>query len=55
MRTIGNAVRTMAYGTALMLMALPEISAAAEHGGMQHGDHADKKGSATFSHTLTKY
>jgi hypothetical protein len=43
MRTIGKAVRTAACGTALALMALPGISAAAEQGGMggiQHGDHA---------------
>jgi len=43
MRTIGKAVRTALCGTALMLMALPGISAAAEKGhegmsGMQ-GDH----------------
>ena len=40
MRTIKKAVRTVVCGTALMLMALPGISAAAEHGGMggmQHG------------------
>lgn len=40
MRTIGKAVRTAVCGTALMLMALPGISAAAEQGGMggmQHG------------------
>lgn len=46
MRTIGKAVRTAACATALMLMALPGISAAAEHGGMggmQHGDHAGMK------------
>jgi hypothetical protein len=46
MRTISNAVRTAVCGTALMLMALPGISAAAEHGGtggMQHGDHAGMK------------
>ncbi|MDD5761232.1 MAG: hypothetical protein PHP88_01815 [bacterium] len=46
MRTIGKAVRTAACGAALMLMALPGISAAAEHGGMggmQHGDHAGMK------------
>ena len=46
MRTIGKAVRTAACGTALMLMALPGISAAAEQGGMggmQHGDHAGMK------------
>jgi hypothetical protein len=46
MQTIGKAVRTAACGTALMLMALPGISAAAEHGGkggMQHGDHAGMK------------
>ena len=33
MRTIGKAVRTVVCGTALMLMALPGISAAAEPGG----------------------
>ena len=46
MRTIGKAVRTAVCGTALMLMALPGISAAAEQGGMggmQHGDHAGMK------------
>jgi hypothetical protein len=46
MRTIGKAVRTAACGTALMLMALPGISAAAEQGGMsgmQHGDHTGMK------------
>jgi hypothetical protein len=40
MRTVGKAVRTVVCGTALMLMALPGISAAAEQGGtggMQHG------------------
>ena len=40
MRTIGKAVRTAVCGTALMLVALPGISAAAEQGGMggmQHG------------------
>ena len=44
MRTIGKAVRTAVYGTALMLVALPGISAAAEPGGgkgMHEGhDHA---------------
>jgi hypothetical protein len=34
MRTIGKAVRTAAFVMVLMLMALPGISAAAEHGGM---------------------
>jgi hypothetical protein len=34
MQTIGNAVRTAVCGTALMLLALPGISTAAEHGGM---------------------
>ncbi|MCL5884973.1 MAG: iron transporter [Deltaproteobacteria bacterium] len=34
MRTIGKSVRTVVCGTALMLMALPGISSAAEHGGM---------------------
>ena len=43
MRTIGKAVRTAVCGTALMLMALPGISAAAEQGGTQHGDHGGMK------------
>jgi hypothetical protein len=49
MRTISGAVRTAVCGTALMLMALPGISAAAEHGGtggMQQGasgDHGSMK------------
>jgi len=34
MRTISQSVRTAVCGTALMLMALSGISAAAEHGGM---------------------
>jgi len=55
MRTIGKAVRTAICGTALMLMALPGVSAAAEKGGMggmQHGgtgDHDTKKGEMIFS------
>ncbi len=43
MRTIGEAVRMGALVTALMFMAAPGISAAAEHdgmGGMWHGDYA---------------
>ena len=46
MRTIRGAVRTVVCGTALMLMALPGISAAAEKGGMggtRQGDHAGMK------------
>ncbi|HSE15366.1 MAG TPA: hypothetical protein VLB08_07205 [Candidatus Deferrimicrobium sp.] len=46
MRSIQKAVRMAVYGTALMLMALPGISAAAEQGGMggmQHGDHTGMK------------
>jgi len=49
MRTISGVVRMAVCGTALMLMALPGISAAAEHGGtggMQQGapgDHAGMK------------
>lgn len=46
MRTIGKAVLTAVCGTALMLVALPGITAAAEHGGMggmQQGDHAGMK------------
>ncbi len=47
MRTISGAVRTAVCGTALMLMALPGISAAAEHGGtggMQQGAPGDHTG-----------
>ena len=47
MRTISKAVRTAVCGTALMLMALPGISAAAEHGatgGMQQGASGDHGG-----------
>jgi len=43
---IGGAVRTAVCGTALMLLALPGISAATEPagmGGMRHGDHAGMK------------
>lgn len=43
MRTIGGAVMTAVCGAALMLMAPPDISAAAEKGGMQQGDHAGMK------------
>ncbi|MFA6147841.1 MAG: hypothetical protein WC899_06515 [bacterium] len=46
MGTIGKTVRMAAYGAALMLMALPGISAAAEPGGMggmQHGSHGGMK------------
>jgi len=43
MRTIGKAVRTAVCGAALTLIALPGISAAAEHGGMHHGDHGGMK------------
>jgi hypothetical protein len=47
MRTIRGAVRTAVCGTALLLMALPGISAAAEHGGtggMQQGAPGDHGG-----------
>ncbi|HEX8042386.1 hypothetical protein [Candidatus Deferrimicrobium sp.] len=47
MRTIGKAVRTAVCGTALMIMMLPGISAAAEHGGtggMQQGAPGDHGG-----------
>ena len=48
METIGKAVRTAVCGTALMLMALPGVSAAAEPGGakgMHEGhDHATHGG-----------
>ena len=46
MLTISGAVRAAVCGAALMLMALPGISAAAEQGGMggmQHGDHSGMK------------
>jgi len=46
MGRIGGAVRTAICGTALMLLALPGISAATEPagmGGMRHGDNADMK------------
>lgn len=46
MRKIGEGVRIVAFVTALMLMALPGISAAAEPGGMggmRHGDHGGMK------------
>src|SRR5512141_1346706 len=43
MRTISGAVRTAVCGAALMLMAVPGMSAAAEPAGMQHGDHAGMK------------
>ena len=59
MRTIGKAVRTAVCGSALMLMALPGISAAAEQGGAKgmheghdhaaHGGHDMKKGEKIFS------
>ena len=60
MRTIGKAVRTAVCGTALMLMALPGISAAAEPGGMggmkmeghdhaAHGGHDMEMGEKIFS------
>lgn len=46
MRTIRRGIRLAVCGTALMLVALPGISAAAEQGGtggMQHGDHGGMK------------
>ena len=43
MRTISGAVRTAVCGAALMLMALPGVSAAAEPGGTPHGDHGGMK------------
>ena len=59
MRTIGKAVRTAVYGTALMLVALPGISAAAEPGGGKgmheghdhsaHGGDDMKTGEKIFS------
>jgi hypothetical protein len=38
MRTIRKAVRTVVCGMAFMIMALPGISAAADHGGMKMDD-----------------
>jgi hypothetical protein len=55
MRTISGAVRTAVCGTALMLMALPGISAAAEHGGTQHGDHDMGKGEKIFSGKVSSW
>ena len=46
MRTISGAVRTAVCGAALMLMALPGVSAAAEPGGTPHGDHGGMHGKA---------
>ena len=43
MRKIGEGVQIGIFVTAFMLMALPGISAAAEHGGTQHGDHGGMK------------
>ena len=57
MRTISEAVRTAVCGTALMLMALPGISAAAEHGGMggtQHGASGDHGGMQMDDHGKMK-
>ena len=57
MRTIGKAVRTAVCGTALMLMALPGISAAAEHGGMggmQHGASGDHGKMDSGGHDMAK-
>jgi len=53
MRTIGKAVQTAACVGVLMLMALPGISAAAEHGGMggmQHGASSDHGGMKMDDH-----
>jgi hypothetical protein len=57
MRTISGAIRTAVCGTALMLMALPGISAAAEHGGtggMQHGASGDHGGMKMDDHGKMK-
>mgnify|MGYP001605402262 CR=1 FL=1 len=56
MRTIGKAVRTAACATALMLMAVPGISAT-EHsgmGGMQHGASGDHGGMKMDDHGKMK-
>jgi hypothetical protein len=53
MRLISEALRTAAFVTALMLMALPGISAAAEHGGtggMQQGASGDHGGMKMEGH-----
>jgi len=54
MRTISEAVRTAVCGTALMLMALPGISAAAEHGGMKQGAPGDHGGMKMDDHGKMK-
>ena len=57
MRTISGAVRTAVCGAALMLIALPGISAAAEHGGtggMQHGASGDHGGMKMDDHGTMK-
>jgi len=57
MRTISKAVRTAVCGTAMMLMALPGISAAAEHGGtggMQQGASGDHGGMKMDDHGKMK-
>jgi len=43
MRKIGEGFQIGAFVAALMLIALPGISAAAEHGGTQHGEHGGMK------------
>ena len=57
MLTIRGAVRTAVCGTALMLMALPGISAATEHGGtggMQQGASGDHGGTKVGDHGKMK-
>jgi hypothetical protein len=54
MRTISEAVRTAVCGTALMLMALPGISAAAEHGGMSGMKMEDHAGMKMDDHGMMK-
>src|SRR5512134_1005175 len=56
MRTISRGIRTAVCGMALMLVALPGISAAAEQGGMggmQHGDNTGMK-KEKGGHDMTK-
>lgn len=47
MRMVANLARAAALGTALALLALPGVSAAAEHGA--HGAHGTEMGETVFS------
>jgi hypothetical protein len=56
MRKINKVVRTAAFGAALMLVALPGISAAAEHGGAKgmHEGHDHGANTAQGGHDMAK-